>query len=76
MRGLKPPPPSGSRFSAACKAHRLLSAIYGTLRLRSEFVTFLIIHDFLGRKPFVFSIDFCAKTKKSQPLRAGFKVVP
>jgi hypothetical protein len=48
----------------------------GTLRLRSEFVTFLIIHDFLGRKPFVFSIDFCAKTKKSQPLRAGFKVVP
>jgi hypothetical protein len=23
MRGLKPPPPSGSSFSAACKAHEI-----------------------------------------------------
>jgi hypothetical protein len=30
MRGLKPPPPSGSSFSAACKARPLLSAFCGT----------------------------------------------
>ena len=36
---------------------------------RSEFVTFLNLHDFLTNKSFVFSIGFGEKSKKSQALR-------
>jgi len=34
MRGLKPPPPSGSSFSAACKATRITNLRSGGWRLR------------------------------------------
>ncbi len=42
-----------------------------TLRLRSEFVTFLIFRPFCRRNYIVCSADFLAILKKSQTLRAG-----
>jgi hypothetical protein len=34
-----------------------------------EFVTLLNLRGILARKSFVFSVEICEKTKKSQPLR-------
>jgi hypothetical protein len=48
--------------------------LFGILRLRSEFVTFLNLRDLLAHKSFVFSTEFRVKTKKSQALRTGFEV--
>src|ERR1039458_2237633 len=48
-------------FDSVCRKERA--------KLRSELVTFLIFHDFLPHKSFVFSSGCCEKTKKSQALR-------
>src|SRR5271167_4480137 len=48
----------------------------GTLRLRSEFVTLLNLRVFGAHKCFVFSSAVRTKTIESQPLRAGYEVVP
>ena len=36
MRGLKPPPPSGPSFSAACEAHTHFAALTARLKSRSK----------------------------------------
>jgi hypothetical protein len=43
--------------------HASIPAHKDRASLRSEFVTFLNLRDFLTRKPFVLSGDFCEKTK-------------